>query len=139
MKHIIPLIMRILKFLCKIMQCIIIYSTNKKLMYTDCDFLRAQIQIEKHLKTRCTIYTLCFIPNECRNMCKLCFEAFTTALTYLYYLLIRSGMQHSSLVASDYAAYLNQCATKLSKLLFEYCITSAFVGRGFNNKHIARL
>lgn len=35
---------------------------------------------------------------------------------------------YSSLVASDYASYLNQCATKLSKLLFEYCITFASGG-----------
>lgn len=42
-------------------------------------------------------------------------------------------MQHPSLVASDYAAYLNQRATKFSKLLFEYCITFAYVEGGFNN------
>lgn len=43
-----------------------------------------------------------------------------------------------SLVASDYAGYLNQCVTKLSKLLPEYCITSVSAG-GFSNERISRV
>lgn len=104
---------------------------------------RTQIRTRYDFKTRVTCdYIPAFYPTQIRNTCK---AARATELRlardcFNIPVLTVNQVGHTalSLVASDYAGYLNQCVTKLSKLLLEYCITSASAG-GFSNERASHV